>query len=194
MPLKVTTGLLQQSGWLPLPARGLNLAGAAAGCMQWHFSSATDRACLGQAMQGRAPQEYCHVVPLCECNAYPPDMRLFARREAGVRNLKKLLEKAYRKVALKLVKQGLQGPQAAAAADGSEQQAQPGETVVDEPQPSPPDAGQPPPSECWSWQSGACGCCRTQVAARSLRQGSKQQVRPGRLESNGLQPSPPEAG
>ena len=69
-----------------------------------------------------------------------------------MRNLKKLLEKAYRKVALKLVKQGLQGPQVAAAAEGSEQQAQPGETVVDGPQPPPPDAGQPPPSEHCVWQ------------------------------------------
>ena len=87
------------------------------------------------------------MAPLCERYAYQPDMRLLARREAGVRNLKKLLEKAYRKVALKLVKQGLQGPQAAAAAEGSEQQAQPGETVFDGSQPSPPEAGQPPPSE-----------------------------------------------
>lgn len=31
-------------------------------------------------------------------------------REAGVRNLKKLLEKIYRKAALKLVKRGVQGP------------------------------------------------------------------------------------
>ena len=84
------------------------------------------------------------MTSLCECNAYQRDMHLFACREAGVRNLKKLLEKAYRKVALKLVKQGLQGPQAAAAAEGSEQQAQPGETVIEGPQLSPPEAGQPP--------------------------------------------------
>ena len=88
-----------------------------------------------------------------------------------MRNLKKLLEKAYRKVALKLVKQGLQGPQAAAAAEGSEQ-AQPGETVVDGPQTSPPEAGQPPPSERGFGHSGACGCSCTQVAGRSLWQGS----------------------
>ena len=31
-------------------------------------------------------------------------------REAGVRNLKKLLEKIYRKAALKLVKRGVEGP------------------------------------------------------------------------------------
>jgi len=40
-------------------------------------------------------------------------------REAGVRNLKKHLEKIYRKVALKLVKQGAGPPIAAAAAEAN---------------------------------------------------------------------------
>ncbi len=38
-----------------------------------------------------------------------------ASREAGVRNLKKLLEKIYRKAALKLVKRGVEGPPKAEA-------------------------------------------------------------------------------
>ncbi len=115
--------------------------------MWWQLDMAIRCVCLGQGMEGQAPQHHCHVAPHSECSAHQPDMHLCARREAGVRNLKKLLEKAYRKVALKLVKQGLQGPQVAAATEGGEQQAQPGETVLDGPQPSPPEAGQPPPSE-----------------------------------------------
>ena len=43
-------------------------------------------------------------------------------REAGVRNLKKLLEKIYRKAALKLVKRGVDGPPKAAASDASSEQ------------------------------------------------------------------------
>ena len=39
----------------------------------------------------------------------PMHARLMSR-EAGVRNLKKLLEKIYRKAALALVKRGVEGP------------------------------------------------------------------------------------
>ena len=64
-------------------------------------------------------------------------------REAGVRSLKQLLEKTYRKVALKLVRGGLSGPT-------QQNPAQPGDTVAEHggvgqgdeeaPQQAPPDA------------------------------------------------------
>ena len=48
-------------------------------------------------------------------------------REAGVRNLKKLLEKIYRKAALKLVKRGVQGaPPKPEATDAPAEQSVPG--------------------------------------------------------------------
>ena len=48
-------------------------------------------------------------------------------REAGVRNLKKLLEKIYRKAALKLVKRGVQGPpKAEVVADAAPDKQSPG--------------------------------------------------------------------
>lgn len=67
-------------------------------------------------------------------------------REAGVRSLKQLLEKTYRKVALKLVRGGLSGPTPSNTQKGP---AHPGDTVTehggvglideDSPQQSPPD-------------------------------------------------------
>lgn len=68
-------------------------------------------------------------------------------REAGVRSLKQLLEKTYRKVALKLVKEGLSGPTPSNIQEGP---AHPGDTVAEHggvglgdaeaPQQAPPDA------------------------------------------------------
>lgn len=68
-------------------------------------------------------------------------------REAGVRSLKQLLEKTYRKVALKLVKGGLSGP---TPSNPQQTPAEPGDPVTehggvglgdDAPQPSPPETG-----------------------------------------------------
>ena len=49
------------------------------------------------------------VSKTLSCSAHPDTVDPLSR-EAGVRNLKKLLEKIYRKAALKLVKRGVQGP------------------------------------------------------------------------------------
>ncbi len=51
-------------------------------------------------------------------------------REAGVRNLKKLLEKIYRKAALKLVKRGVQAPPKAEVMDAAPEKQAPGARCV----------------------------------------------------------------
>lgn len=71
-------------------------------------------------------------------------------REAGVRSLKQLLEKTYRKVALKLVKAGMVGP---TPTNDQNSPAQPGDMVSehggvgmsdkDEPQQAPPETSAP---------------------------------------------------
>ena len=75
-------------------------------------------------------------------------MSVWVCREAGVRSLKQLLEKTYRKVALKLVRGGLSGP---TPSNTQEDPAKPGDAVAEHggvglgdeeaPQQAPPDAG-----------------------------------------------------